>query len=196
MARGTGSTKDLNYTTPGKRGSSARARQGGHHYVRPISRQVARNLVKPLHPANLALPSPFSSTFAAESAEGNAQLQQQWTSSTEPRNAFGEDGTSTLTSSEAAVANECLVSLLAVHGTTSRLATCAQVTAALNREDFPNAKASLVLLKDVRALKKRGVSDRLWRKRRCAALIRLRADKSLFARLPSELFQNMLMFLA
>ena len=119
--------EDSNEANPGNRGSGSAARQGGHHVFRPVSRQVARNLVKPLHPANLALPSPFSNTFTTEGAGGNAQLQQQWTSSTESRNEGHEDGTSTLTSSEVAVANECLVSLLAVHGTTSRLATCAQV---------------------------------------------------------------------
>lgn len=188
--------EDSNEANPGNRGSGSAARQGGHHVFRQVSRQVARNLVKPLHPANLALPSPFSNTFTTEGAGGNAQLQQQWTSSTESRNEGHEDGTSTLTSSEVAVANECLVSLLAVHGTTSRLATCAQVTAALKREGLPDAKASLALLKDVRALKSRGVSDRLWRTRRGAALIRLRVERSLFARLPSELFRNVLTYLA
>eukprot|EP00903_Cladosiphon_okamuranus_P009342 g8908.t3 len=79
----------------------------------------------------------------------NAQLQP-WSESTESRNNGGEGGASILTLSEAAVANECLVSLLAVHGTTSRLATFAQLTAALKREGFPDAGASLVLLKDVR----------------------------------------------
>lgn len=199
-ASGTGkigdNMKDSNKASPGNRGSGPGAYQGGHHFSRPVSHQVARNIVKPLHPPSLALPSPFSNRFTDGGAGGNAQLQQQWTSSTDSRNKGGEDGTSTLTPSEAAVANECLVSLLAVHGTTSRLATCAQVTAALKREGFPDAKASLALLKDVRALKSRGVSDRVWRKRRGAALIRVRADNSLFARLPSELFRNVLTFLA
>lgn len=76
------------------------------------------------------------------------------------------------------------------------LATCAQVTAALKREGFADTKDSLAMLKDVCALKSRGDSDRLWRKRRGAALIRLRTEKSLFARLPSELFGNVLTFLA
>lgn len=103
---------------------------------------------------------------------------------------------STLSSTEAAVANECLVALLAVHGTTNRLATCAQVTAALKREGFPSAKASLALLKDVHALKSRGVANRLWRKRRGAALVRARVEDSIFARLPSEVFRNVLIYLA
>lgn len=181
-----GDTNDSNGENPSNRGGN------GHHFVRPISRQVARNLVKPLHSSTLALPSPFAQTFPlSEGAGGNAQLQQSISSM-----GTRQQGTSTLTSSEAAVANECLVSLLAVHGTTSRLATCAQVTAALKREGFPDAKASLALLKDVQALKSRGVSDRLWRKRRLAALIRLRAENSLLARLPSEMFRNVLEFLA
>eukprot|EP00752_Nemacystus_decipiens_P016464 g14718.t1 len=143
-----------NETNSGNRRSGPGARQGGLHFPRPVSRQVARNLVKPLHPADLALPSPFSNTFVTEGAGGNAQLQQG-IGSTESRNKGGEDGTSTLTSSEAAVANECLVSLLAVHGTASRLATSAQLTAALKREGFPEANVSVALLKDVRALKRK-----------------------------------------
>lgn len=104
-----GDTNDSN-ENPSTRGSGQGGRQGGHHF-RPVSRQVARNLVKPLHPSTLALPSPFSRTFPpTEGAGGEAEIQ--------PR--IGS--TSTLTASEAAVANECLVSLLAVHGTTSRLA--------------------------------------------------------------------------
>lgn len=193
-ATGANSTVNGNMNNS-NRESGRGARQGDHRFLRPVARQVARNLVKPLHPSTLALPSPFSNTFTSEGTGENAQLQPR-TSSTDSRNNGGEDGASTLTSSEAAVANECLVSLLAVYGTTSRLATCAQVTAALKREGFPDAKASLALLKDVRALKSRGVSDRVWRKRRGAALIRLRAEKSLFARLPSELFRDLLTFLA
>lgn len=103
---------------------------------------------------------------------------------------------STLSSAEVAVANECLVSLLAVHGTTNRLATCAQVTAALKKEGFPDAKASLALLKEVHALKGKGVADRLWRKRRGAALVRARVEDSVFARLPSDIFRNVLVFIA
>lgn len=105
-------------------------------------------------------------------------------------------GTPTLSPAETAVAYECLISLLAVHGTASRLATCAQVNSALRREAFPDASESLALLKDVRALKGRGVSDRLWRKRRVAALIRLRVQESVFARLPSDLFRCVLVYLA
>lgn len=189
-----GDMNGSNEKNPSNRGSGQGAHRGDRDFLHPVSRQVARNLVKPLHPPTLALPSPFYQAFLPpDGAGGNAQ-RQKWTQSTGSRG--GEDGTSTLTSSEAAVANECLVSLLAVYGTTSRLATGAQVTAALKREGFPDAKASLALLKDVYALKSRGVSDRLWRRRRGAALIRLRAERSLFARLPSELFRNVLTFLA
>lgn len=171
----------------------------------PVSRQVARNLVKPMHPPTLALPSPFA--HALPPADGSAENVQlhQWGGALERDEVAiltrsGCEGSkeviSTLSSTEAAVANECLVALLAVHGTANRLATCAQVTAALKREGFPNAKSSLALLKDVHALKGKGVTDRLWRKRRGAALVRARVEDSMLARLPSDLFRNVLMFIA
>lgn len=97
---------------------------------------------------------------------------------------------------ETAVANECLVSLLAMHGTVARLATQPQVRAALRREGFPDVNDALDLLKDVDALRGYGVRDRLWRGRRGAALVRVRAEDSLFGRLPPELFRNVLMFMA
>jgi len=170
--------------------------------------QVARNLVKPLHPSTLALPSPFSLPPVANDAGRGAQLQQVGASeregmvaaggvvSTAGRRKMRQEGTPTLSPAETAVANECLVCLLAVHGTASRLATCAQVTSALRREGFPDANESLALLKDVHALKGRGVSERLWRKRRVAALVRLRVEESIFARLPSDLFRSVLVYLA
>eukprot|EP00903_Cladosiphon_okamuranus_P009341 g8908.t2 len=140
---------NTNERNPGNQGSGRGELQDNHRFLRPVARQMARNFVKPLHPATLALPTPFSNTFTSGGAGENAQLQP-WSESTESRNNGGEGGASILTLSEAAVANECLVSLLAVHGTTSRLATFAQLTAALKREGFPDAGASLVLLKDVR----------------------------------------------
>lgn len=103
---------------------------------------------------------------------------------------------SLLSLTEAAVANECLVSLLAAHGTMTGLATGPQVAAALRREGFPDENDALALLLDVDALRGRGVRNRLWLGRRGAALVRERAGKSLFARLPSELFRNVLVFLA
>lgn len=97
---------------------------------------------------------------------------------------------------EAAVANECLVSLLAMQGTVSRLATQPQVRAALRREGFPDVTDALGLLKDADALRGCGVRDRRWRGRRGAALVRARAEDSLFARLPPELFGHVLVFLS
>ena len=103
---------------------------------------------------------------------------------------------SALSLTEAAVVNECLVSLLATHGTMTGFATGPQVAAALRREGYPDENDALALLLDVDALRGRGVRNRLWRGRRVAALVRERAGESLFARLPSELFRNVLVFLA
>lgn len=97
---------------------------------------------------------------------------------------------------EAAVANECLVSLLAAYGTANRLATGPQVTAALSREGFPEPDEALALLKDPNALRGRGVCARRWRERRGAALIRHRCQDSLFALVPPEVYRYMLRFLA
>lgn len=97
---------------------------------------------------------------------------------------------------EAALANECLVSLLAAHGTANRFATGPQIAAALRREGFPDASEALALLKDPGALRGRGVKDRLWRGRRTAALVRTRVEESVFGRLPPELFRHVLPFLA
>ncbi len=181
---------------------------GADGEINQVPQQVARNLVKPLHPPTLALPSPFSLPLVADDAGRDAQLQQVdaleregvlaagGMVSTEGGHETRGEMTPTLSPAETAVANECLISLLAVHGTASRLATCAQVTSALRREAFPDANESLALLKDVRALKGRGVSDRLWRKRRVAALIRLRVEESVFARLPSDLFRGVLVYVA
>ena len=110
----------------------------------------------------------------------------------------GEGGevVSALSLTEAAVANECLLSLLATRGTMASFATGPQVAAVLRREGFPDEHDALALLKDKDALRGRGVRDRLWRGRRGAALVRVRAGESLFARLPSELFRNVLVFLA
>lgn len=162
-----------------------------------------------MHPPTLALPSPFTHVFPpADHSAGNVQPQQGGGALERDGVATGgviltqighggsEEVVSTLSSAEAAVANECLVALLAMHGTANRLATCAQVTAALKREGFPDAEASLALLKDVHALRGRGVMDRLWRKRRGAALVRARVEDSVLARLPFDLFRNVLMFLA
>lgn len=101
-----------------------------------------------------------------------------------------------LTPLEAAVANECLVTLLAIHGTATRLATGPQVAAALSREGFPDAVEALALLKDADALRGEGVRARLWRMRKGAALVRARCEYSLFARLPPELFRNVLRFIS
>lgn len=170
--------------------------------INQVPRQVARNLVKPLHAPTLALPSPISPLPLADEEGRIAQLGQvgilehERGISTAGGHEVREQGTPTLSLAETAVANECLVSLLAAHGTTPRLATCAQVASALKREAFPDANESLALLKDLRVLKGKGVSDRLWRRRRVAALIRLRVETSLFARLPSDLFRNVLTYLA
>lgn len=186
-----------------------------------ICRQVARNLVKPRHMDYMeflptfttgggAASSPPAAAAAAVVAAGtagetrNAQ-PQPWREASEgaepgmastARGQRGGGAMPALSPMEAAVATECLVSLLAAHGTVQRLATGPQVTTALKREGFPDAAEALALLKDSDALRGRGVRDRLWRLRRGAALVRVRAEESLFARLPSELFQNVLMFLA
>lgn len=117
------SSNDSNDKNPGTRGSGRGECQGGQHFLQPVSLRVACNLVKPLHPSALALPSPSS---PIEGVGASEQLQQQRVNSTECRNKVGKDGTSTLTSYEAALAIECPVSLSAVHGTTSGLVTCAK----------------------------------------------------------------------
>lgn len=101
-----------------------------------------------------------------------------------------------LTQTEVTLFNECLVSLLARHGTVNRLATSSQMSAALRRQGFPNPVEALALIKNGNALKGIGVRDKLWRVRRGAALVRARVEKSLYARLPLELFRHVLIFLA
>lgn len=118
------------------------------------------------------------------------------TSSSLPRARAEEAEQLTVDRLEAAVANECLVSLLASHGTANRLVTGAQVAAALRREGLPDADEALALLKDSSALRGRGVRNRLWRGRRGAVLLRVRDRTCVFSRLPPELFRNTLQFLA
>ena len=169
---------------------------------RSVCRQVARNLVKPRHMDNMEFrPSYF---FSATTGDAQWRCATNRGSRAEAAAAVTEKGgggdgerhVSALSHMEAAVANECLVSLLAMHGTESHLATGPQVAAGLRREGFPNEEEALTLLRDADALRGKGVKDRLWRGRRGAALVRARVRGSVFARLPSELFRNVLVFLA
>lgn len=161
-------------------------------------RQVAGNLVKPreLEFRPSYREGAWISTGSTADSVRRASGGVRKSGSPERTRAQRVEGPSPLSRIEAAVANECLVTLLASHGTATRFATGTQVAAALKKEGFPDSDEALSLLKDAHALRGRGVRNHLWRGRRWAALVRVRSHESLFARLPQELFRNVLHFLA